>query len=73
MACGILVSKPGIEPRPPAQSPNHWTARKFPYLPFFKKLGCFLLSLLNKQTNLYLFIYFIFGCAESSLLHTAFR
>ena len=30
-ACGILVSQPGIEPRPPvlgAQSPNHWTAKE---------------------------------------------
>ena len=33
VACGILVSPPGIEPGPSAvraQSPNHWTAREFP-------------------------------------------
>ena len=33
MACGILVPRPGIEPRPSAvrvQSPNHWTAREVP-------------------------------------------
>ena len=30
-ACGILVPRPGIEPKPPAlaaQSLNHWTARE---------------------------------------------
>ena len=34
-ACGILVPRPGIEPRPSAVkvwSPNHWTAREFPQL-----------------------------------------
>ena len=34
VACGILVPRPGIEPRPlavRAQSPNHWTARVFPH------------------------------------------
>ena len=33
MACGILVSDQGFESGPSgvkAQSPNHWTARKFP-------------------------------------------
>ena len=32
-AYGILVPRPGIEPRPSAvraRSPNHWTAREFP-------------------------------------------
>ena len=32
-ACGILIPQPGIKPMPStvkAQSPNHWTARKFP-------------------------------------------
>ena len=32
-ACGILVPRPGIEPRPSAvkaHSINHWTAREFP-------------------------------------------
>ena len=32
-ACGILVPRPGIKPRPSAVnalSPNHWTTRKFP-------------------------------------------
>lgn len=31
MACGILVSQPGVEPMSPtveAQSHNHWTARE---------------------------------------------
>ena len=39
LACGILVSRPGIEPGPPAvraQSPNHWTAREFPIIQSFK-------------------------------------
>ena len=33
VACGILVSQAGIEPRPSAvraRSPNHWTTREFP-------------------------------------------
>ena len=37
IACGILLSRPGIEPRPSAvkaQSSNHWTIRKFPILYF---------------------------------------
>ena len=32
VACGLLVPKPGIKPRPlavNAWSPNHWTTRKF--------------------------------------------
>ena len=32
-ACGILVPRPGVEPRPTAvkaTSPNYWTAREFP-------------------------------------------
>ena len=32
-ACGILIPQPGIKPMPSTgkvQSPNHWTARKFP-------------------------------------------
>ena len=36
VACGILVSQPGVEPMPPAvevQSLNHWTAREGP-VPF---------------------------------------
>ena len=40
-ACGILVSLPGIEPRPTAvkaPSPNHWTARDFPELGFKAEL-----------------------------------
>ena len=31
MACGLSVSRPGMEPTPPAleaESPNHWTARE---------------------------------------------
>ena len=37
MSCGILVPRPGIEPRASAvktQSPNHWTAREFPQSSF---------------------------------------
>ena len=33
VACGILVPRPEIKPSPSAvkaQSPNHWTSRKFP-------------------------------------------
>ena len=33
IACGILVSRPGIESQPSgvrAKSPNHWTTREFP-------------------------------------------
>ena len=32
-ACGILVPRPGIEPKPSVvkvQSRNHWTAKEFP-------------------------------------------
>ena len=39
MAFAILVSWPGIEPRPravKASSPNHWAAREFPLLAFCK-------------------------------------
>ena len=35
VTCGISVSRPGIEPRPPAlgaQSLNHWTTREALYL-----------------------------------------
>ena len=35
MACGISVPQPGIKPGPSAvraRSPNHWTAREFPYI-----------------------------------------
>ena len=37
MAYRIVVPQLGIEPMPPAVeawSPNHWTAREFPELPF---------------------------------------
>ena len=47
-ACGILVPQPGIEPRPfgmKAQSPNHWTAREFPYLFILKGIYFFLFCL----------------------------
>ena len=40
VACGILVTLPGIEPVPPSLetwSLNHWTARKSPLLQFLKK------------------------------------
>ena len=38
-ACGILVPWPGTEPGPSAvkaPSPDHWTAREFPYEAFFQ-------------------------------------
>ena len=37
-ACGILVPQLGIRPVPPAEaeSPNHWRARGFPEVLFFK-------------------------------------
>ena len=41
MACGILVPRPGIEPRPSAvkaPSPNHWTAGEFPVSFHFLKM-----------------------------------
>ena len=31
----LLISRPGIKPKPPAveaQSPNHWTTREFPQI-----------------------------------------
>ena len=37
MACGILVPRPGVEPKTSAvkaPSPNHWTAREFPITEF---------------------------------------
>ena len=44
VACGILVPRPGIEPRPSvvrAQSPNRWTEREFPgYLFLEDSSGC---------------------------------
>ena len=48
MACGVLVTRPGIELTPPAleaRSLNHWTAREVPIY-FILKLtvtihGCF--------------------------------
>ena len=42
IACGILVPRPGMEPRPPAVevwSPNHWTFREFPLVNYFRSLG----------------------------------
>ena len=41
MACGILVSQPGIEPMPLAvkgQSPNLWTLKEFQNSFYFKRL-----------------------------------
>ena len=38
MASGILVPRPGIDPRPSAEKapgPNHWTARNSPNQPFY--------------------------------------
>ena len=40
-ACGILVPRPGVEPRSPAVeawSANHWTAREFPVYMFILHL-----------------------------------
>ena len=42
MACGILVPQPGIEPVPSTVkvwSPNHWTAREFPWASFHVLTG----------------------------------
>ena len=48
-ACGILVPRPGIEPRPTAvkvPSPNQWTTREFPIFRFLRNfhtvfhIGC---------------------------------
>ena len=39
MASGILVPQPGVKfvsPPGEAESPNHWTAREFPELQFFR-------------------------------------
>ena len=39
LACRILVPWPGIKPRPLAVRPwcpNHWTAREFPWIQFWK-------------------------------------
>ena len=52
VACGILVPQPWIEPGPlavKAQSPSHWTTRKFPIMYFLK---------LKKVYNLVVFIIF---------------
>ena len=42
-ACGILVPRPGIEPRPPraveARSLNHWTFREVPEVSLWTGLG----------------------------------
>ena len=45
MACGILVSWPGIEPAPPAVevwSLNHWTSREVQINYYFFKFNSFL-------------------------------
>ena len=47
-ALGILVPLPGIEPGPSAvrtQSPNHWTAREFPFFFLFGYMFLFLLGI----------------------------
>ena len=57
-ACGILVPRPGIEPKAPAtegQGPNHWTAREFPTMPS-----------LNRQSGSYFF--FLIRDTEISFL-----
>ena len=51
-ACGLLVPRPGIEPRllaVTARRPNHWNTREFPPLSFFflAALGCVGSSLLH--------------------------
>ena len=53
VACGILVPRPGIEPRPPAVeawSLNHWTAREVPHTPYFSRRIRFLLSELGEAS-----------------------
>ena len=62
MACGILVSQPGIKHVSPAvevQSPNHWTAKKSHPLTTFldssyltSVIPDFFLSLLNHRARL---------------------
>ena len=51
MACGILVSQPGIKPVPPALeawSLNHWTAREVPQGLFLKD-KYFIFGLIRKH------------------------
>ena len=39
LACGILVSQPGIEPEPSAvkaRHPNHWTTGEFPKVNIYR-------------------------------------
>ena len=48
VAYGILVPRPGIEPRPSAmkvRSANHWTAREFPSKSIFKEASRNLINL----------------------------
>ena len=55
VACSILVPQQGIEPRPSAvkaRSPNHWTTREFPPLPFLNWDICFL-TLSSKSSFLF--------------------
>ena len=52
MACGILVSQPGIQPVAPAveaQSPNHWTTREVPSIKCFFFGLCLLMSLISSR------------------------
>ena len=51
MASGILVSQPGVEPRPwavRAWSPNHWTTRKLPLFCILAILGIVETIFVNK-------------------------
>ena len=59
VACGILVSRPGIKLMPPAveaQSPNHWTTREVP--PVFWNSGYDM----NFSTDLLLAYFGLLGC-----------
>ena len=54
-ACGILVSRPGIEPRPSAvkpQSPKHWTTREFPTSPSSLRLFTIIQSKCGKKKKI---------------------
>ena len=53
--CRILVPRPGIEPWPlavKAPSPNHWTAREFPIIKYFKVLVHNYIDLINFSQHL---------------------
>ena len=61
--CGILVPRPGIEPRPPALgawSPNHWNTPKIMYNSFFQYFFSHSLHLLLLKTYILLSLKVVF-------------